>query len=118
MKIVNDGINPMIIVDPHNQTADFIEPGNSSIIDPTIRKFPHKYLSWLGLVTGETINFYVIADNGTFYLRYRLIEKYCDTSVTVTLSMIKEWVTDPPSDRFTVTEFQKRVVDGHTSHTH
>jgi len=120
IKIVNDSENPIIILDTNNQQARYLEPGKSSIIDPTIRKFPQKYLSWFGLVTGETIDFYIQDSKNEFYLGYRLHEKYCDTTETISLSTIKKWVDHPPADRFTVTKFKKpeKTTDGYIDHSH
>lgn len=117
MKIVNDSNNPIIILDPNNQQARYFEPGKSNVIDPTIRKFLQKYLSWLGLVAGETINFYMQDNYNEFYLGYQLREKYCDTTETISLSTIKKWVDHPPSDRFTVTKFEK-ITKEQIDHLH
>ena len=117
MKIVNDSKNPIIILDPNNQQARYLEPGKSNVIDPTIRKFPQKYLSWLGLAAGETINFYLQNHYNEFYLGYQLREKYCDTTETISMSTIKKWVEHPSSDRFTVMKFEK-IISKKMDHSH
>ena len=108
--INNDTSTKILIVDPYNKQALYINPGNEAEIDPGIS-------GWQYYFYHEKLDIYVPQkDNPTaFYRRYQLVEKYCTVEKSkLTLNDIIQFI-NKPTDRFTTTEFKPRE---HGAHIH
>ncbi len=108
--IYNDTGTKILIVDPYNKQALYINPGNDGEIDPSIS-------GWRYYFYHEKLDIYLPQKDNpiTFYRRYQLVEKYCTAEKSnLTLSNIIEFI-NRPTDRFTTTEFKLRE---HGPHLH
>ena len=100
----------ILIVDPYNKQALYINPGNEAEIDPSI-------YGWQYYFYHEKLDIYVPREDNPslFYRRYQLVEKYCTVEETkLTLSSIAQFINNP-TDRFTTSEFKPHE---HGTHTH
>ncbi len=106
----NDTKTAILVVDPHNKQAVYINPGHKAEIDPSI--FGWKYYFY-----HEKLDIYMTNQDNQhlFYRRYQLVEKYCTAGKTnLSLSEIIQFI-HTPTDRFNVFEFKPHI---HKSHTH
>ncbi len=106
--INNDTKIKILIVDPYNKQALYINPGNEADIDPSIS-------GWKYYFYHEKLDIYVPQEDNPdlFYRRYQLIEKYCTAEKTkLTLSDITQFI-NKPTDRFTTSEFNPHEHDTH-----
>ncbi len=108
--IKNDTNTKIVIVDPHNKQALYINPGNEAVIDPTVS-------GWQYYFYHEKLDIYLPQKDNSdlFYRRYQLVEKYCTTEKTkLTLRDIVQFI-DKPTDRFTTSQFK---LHEHVAHAH
>jgi len=108
--IKNDSNHTLIVVDPHNKQAIFINPGKKHEIDPSI-------YGWQHYVYYEKLDFYVPHPKNPhlLYRRYQLVENYCIEGKTdLALSNIAKLVKKP-TKRLEVSEFKPHK---HSTHTH
>jgi len=106
--INNNTKTEILIVDPYNKQALYINPQNEAEIDPSIS-------GWQYYFYHEKLDIYVPQKNnsGLFYRRYQLVEKYCTAEKTkLTLSDIVRFI-NKPTDRFTTSEFNPHEHDTH-----
>jgi len=106
--INNDTETEILVVDPYNKQALYINPGNEAEIDPSIA-------GWHYYFYHEKLDIYVPQKDNldVFYRRYQLVEKYCTAEKTkLTLSNIIQLV-NKPTDRFTTSEFNPHSHDTH-----
>ena len=107
--ITNDTSAAILVVDPYNKQALYINPGNNAEIDPSIG-------GWQYYFYAEKLDIYVPRQDNPnlFYRRYQLIEKYCTADKTkLTLSDIAQFVSKP-TDRFNTSEFTAQKYSAHT----
>ncbi len=106
--INNDTKTKILIIDPYNKQALYINSGNEADINPSIS-------GWQYYFYHEKLDIYVPQEDNPdlFYRRYQLTEKYCTAEKTkLTLSDITQFV-NKPTDRFTTSEFDLHEHDTH-----
>ena len=106
--ITNDSRSELIIVDPYNKQAVYINPGEKREIDPSIS-------GWRYYFYREKLDIYIPRQDNPdlFYQHYQLQEKYCTTGKTeLPFSQIAEFVTKP-TERFEVFEFKPHEQAAH-----
>jgi len=106
--INNDTQTEILVVDPYNKQALYINSGDEAEIDPSIS-------GWQYYLYHEKLDIYVPQEDNPdlFYRRYQLMEKYCTTEKTkLTLSDITQFI-NKPTDRFTTSQFNPHQHDTH-----
>ena len=106
--IYNDTKTEILIVDPFNKQALYINPGDEAEIDPSIP-------GWQYYFYHEKLEIYVPQKDSPdlFYRRYQLVEKYCTAEKTkLALSDIVQFI-NKPTNRFTTSEFNPHKHDTH-----
>ena len=104
--IVNDSSDPIMVVDPHSQSAIYVKPKKSLIIDPTIH-------SMWQYIRNEKLDFYVESENNVFYKKYQLTEKYCAPEGNKLHFSELEKLYKTPTKRFSVTKYKQPVHRKH-----
>jgi len=109
--IVNDSSDPIMVVDPHGQSAIYIKRGKSLVIDPTIHSM-WKY------IRNEKLDFYVESENNVFHKKYQLVEAYCVTEEENELRFSElEKLLKKPTDRLSVIKYEQ-PIHRENAHSH
>ena len=111
--INNDSDTEIFIVDPYNKQALHINPGSEAEIDPSV-------YGWQYYFYNEKLDVYVPREDeqGAFYRRYQLVEKYCMVEKTkLTMSDIAQLVKKP-TDRLITYEFKEKKIKPHEHEAH